>query len=244
MDDGKTAPLIPARSSRHRAHEILTSLTQPNVAVMFALGFGSGLPFLLIGNTLGYWLREGGVALAAIGFLSWAGMAYSFKFLVGAVVDRLPPPFLSRLGRRRGWMLWTQGAVAVGLLGMAALGPRGHALGPLAWLGVMAVATGISAASQDVVIDAWRIEVAATPEELGLLTSAYSIAFRIAMIATDSWILYLAAVAGYVARFGLDGEALERRALQWAQLRGGRSGRVAFQFVRDLAGEQGHRLPL
>jgi PAT family beta-lactamase induction signal transducer AmpG len=164
---------------------------------MVALGFSSGLPFMMIGNTLGYWLREGGVALTAIAFLSWAGMAYSFKFIWGAVIDRAPPPFLGALGRRRGWMLWTQAGVAAGLIGMAVFGPHGHGPGALAWLGVMAVVAGVSAASQDVVIDAWRIEIAETSEELGLLTSAYSMAFRIAMIATDAWILWLAAAVGW-----------------------------------------------
>ncbi len=175
----------------------LGALAERRVWVMAALGFSSGLPFMLISNTLGYWLREGGVALAAIGFLSWAGMAYSVKFLWGAVVDRAPPPLTRALGRRRGWMLWTQAGVASGLLGMAFTGPRGHLSGDLAWLAAMAVLTGVSAASQDVVIDAWRIEIARTPEELGLLTSAYSIAFRVAMIATDAWILWLASAIGW-----------------------------------------------
>jgi PAT family beta-lactamase induction signal transducer AmpG len=182
----------PSRTSR-----MLAVLTQRRTLVMLALGFSSGLPFLMIGNTLGYWLRDGGVALAAIGFLSWAGLAYSFKFIWGAVVDRAPPPLLGGLGRRRGWMIWTQLGVAVGLIGMAINGPHGHAAGNLGWLAAMAIVTGVSAASQDVVIDAWRIEVAADADELGLLTSAYSLAFRIAIIATDAWILWLVTLAGW-----------------------------------------------
>jgi PAT family beta-lactamase induction signal transducer AmpG len=197
MTGDTSTPAEGAADKRARNGRIWAMFTQRRTLVMLALGFSSGLPFLMIGNTLGYWLREGGVALAAIGFLSWAGLAYSFKFIWGAVVDRAPPPLLGRLGRRRGWMLWTQAGVAVGLIGMALTGPRGHALGDLGWLAAMAILTGVSAASQDVVIDAWRIEAAADAEELGLLTSAYSLAFRVAIIATDAWILWLVAAVGW-----------------------------------------------
>lgn len=195
----------PAAAKPHRrtAMEVIRALRQPKVACMAALGFSSGLPFLLIGNTLGYWLREGGVALAAIGFLSWAGLAYSFKFIWGAVVDGAPPPLLAKLGRRRGWMIWTQLGVAVGLVGMALFGPHGHGAPNLLWLGVMSVVCGISAASQDVVIDAWRIEIADDSSELGLLTSTYSLAFRVAIIATDAWILGLASLVGWDVSYAL-----------------------------------------
>lgn len=192
-----------AKPRRRTTMEVIRALGQPKVACMAALGFSSGLPFLLIGNTLGYWLREGGVALAAIGFLSWAGLAYSFKFVWGAVVDRAPPPLLARLGRRRGWMIWTQIGVAVGLVGMALFGPHGHGAPNVFWLGVMAVVCGISAASQDVVIDAWRIEIADDSAELGLLTSTYSVAFRVAIIATDAWILGLASLVGWDVSYAL-----------------------------------------
>lgn len=192
-----------AKPRRRTAMEVIRALRQPKVACMAALGFSSGLPFLLIGNTLGYWLREGGVALAAIGFLSWAGLAYSFKFIWGAIVDGVAPPLLSRLGRRRGWMIWTQVGVAIGLIGMALFGPHGHGPPNLVWLGVMSVVCGISAASQDVVIDAWRIEIAEDSSELGLLTSTYSLAFRVAIIATDAWILGLASLVGWDVSYAL-----------------------------------------
>ncbi len=208
MSEDTPAPSLESAAARPRRRttmEVIRALGQPKVACMAALGFSSGLPFLLIGNTLGYWLREGGVALAAIGFLSWAGMAYSFKFIWGAVVDRAPPPLLGRLGRRRGWMIWTQAGVAVGLIGMAIFGPHGHGLGSLGWLAALSVVTGISAASQDVVIDAWRIEIAADSAELGLLTSAYSLAFRIAIIMTDAVILWLATGIGWDWSYALYG---------------------------------------
>src|SRR5262245_27847309 len=101
------------KPARRRKRDVLASLGQPKVAVMLALGFSSGLPFLLSGNTLGYWLRDEGTTLKAIGFLSWVGLAYSFKFLWAPVVDRLDAPLFGRFGRRRSWMLLTQVLVAV-----------------------------------------------------------------------------------------------------------------------------------
>src|SRR5256885_6421218 len=101
---------------------LIASLRQPEVAVMLMLGFSSGLPFFLTGNTLGYWLRDEGTALSAIGFLSWVGLAYSFKFLWAPIIDRVDAPLLGRLGRRRGWMALTQLLIGLGLFGMASVG--------------------------------------------------------------------------------------------------------------------------
>src|SRR4051812_26600533 len=103
------------KAKRHSMGEVFRSLRRPRVLAMLMLGFSSGLPFLLVGNTLGYWLREGGMSLAAIGFLSWVGLAYSFKFLWAPVVDRVDVPLLGRLGRRRGWMVLAQIGVGVSL---------------------------------------------------------------------------------------------------------------------------------
>jgi len=86
---------------------------------MLALGFSSGLPFFLTGNTLGYWLRDAGTALATIGFLSWVGLAYSLKFLWAPVIDRVDAPLFGRLGHRRGWMVVTQLLIGLGLLVMS-----------------------------------------------------------------------------------------------------------------------------
>src|SRR5262250_1763775 len=102
--------------------DVIRSLRQPKVAVMLMLGFSSGLPFFLSGNTLGYWLRDVGTTLQAIGFLSWVGLTYSLKFLWAPVVDRLDAPMIGRLGRRRSWMLLTQSLIAIGLIGMASVG--------------------------------------------------------------------------------------------------------------------------
>ncbi|MDE2357377.1 MAG: MFS transporter [Alphaproteobacteria bacterium] len=191
-----------AARPRHRgARGVLSALSRPRVAVMLALGFSSGLPFMLIGNTLGLWLDEAGVGLALIGFLSWISLTYSVKFLWGAVVDRLPAPLFNRLGRRRGWMLLTQAGVGIGLLGMAASDPT-KSLPALIAFGLVA---GVSAAAQDTVIDAWRIEIAADGEELGLLTSAYSLGYRGALVATEALILLLAQAVGWPLAYALYG---------------------------------------
>ena len=168
---------------------------------MLVLGFSSGLPFMLIGNTLGFWLAEDGIKLAVIGFASWIGLTYTVKFLWGAVVDRVRPPLLGRLGRRRGWMVATQLGVGVGLIGMSLVDPRPH-IGALIAFGLVA---GVSAAAQDTVIDAWRIESAADPDELGLLTAAYSLGFRIALIATEAWILLVATAVGWPTAYAIYG---------------------------------------
>src|SRR3954471_24180040 len=123
---------------------VLTSLGQPKVAVMLMLGFSSGLPFFLTGNTLGYWLRDQGTTLQAIGFLSWVGLAYSLKFLWAPIVDRLDAPMFGRLGLRRSWMLLTQVLVAVGLLGLSLTGLR-HGLTAV---GVLALLVAFSASTQ------------------------------------------------------------------------------------------------
>jgi PAT family beta-lactamase induction signal transducer AmpG len=183
---------------------VLRALGQRKVAVMLLLGFGSGLPFMLIGNTLGFWLAEAGVKLAAIGFLSWVGLAYLLKFVWGAIVDRTRAPWLGRLGRRRGWMLISQVGVAAGLIGMAASDPRSH----LATLALFAVLTGIAAAVQDTVIDAWRIESARDADELGLLTAAYSLGYRAALIATESLILLVASALGWSLAYAIYGGAM------------------------------------
>jgi len=167
---------------------VLTSLRQPKVTVMLMLGFSSGLPFLLSGNTLGYWLRDQGTTLGAIGFLSWVGLAYSLKFLWAPVIDRVDAPVFGRLGRRRGWMIVSQLLVAAGLLGLSAIG---LSLG-LATLGVLALVVAFSSSTQDIVVDAWRIEAASNSDELGLLSAAYQLGYRGALLVTDALILIAA----------------------------------------------------
>src|SRR5262245_17191074 len=156
-----TAPAI-ATPRKPGMGDVFRAFRRPKVAIMLALGFSSGLPFLLTAGTLGYWLRDEGVTLKAIGFLSWVGLAYSFKFLWSPLIDRLDAPLAGkRLGRRRGWMLIAQLVVASGLLAMALIRPQGG----LVQLGVAALVVAFASATQDIVVDAWRIEAAETDEE-------------------------------------------------------------------------------
>lgn len=192
------------KSKRVRAGEVLRSLAQPKVAVMLALGFAAGLPFMLIGNTLAYWMREGGVDLKVIGFASWVGLAYTVKFLWAPVIDRVGVPWLgAKLGRRRGWMALAQLLIGGGLVLMAVLGPG-------AGMGFFYVATAVAfaAATQDIVVDAWRIEIAENADELGLLTSAYSLGYRAALLCTEALILILADRVGWPISYGVFGLAM------------------------------------
>lgn len=182
-----------AETTQRRRPNVLASLGQPKVAVMLALGFSSGLPFLLTGNTLGYWLRDEGTTLKAIGFLSWVGLAYSLKFLWAPIVDRLDAPLFGRFGRRRSWMLLTQVFIAVGLVGLSVYGPK-HGLTAL---GLLAVLVAFCSSTQDIVVDAWRIEAASDSDELGLLSAAYQLGYRAALLITDALILISANHLGW-----------------------------------------------
>lgn len=183
------------RRRRYSFREYLT----PRVLVMAALGFSSGLPFLLVGNTFGYWLRDEGSTLKAIGFLSWVGIAYSLQFAWAPLLDRVP--VLKILGQRRGWMVLSQLLIAIGLFAMALVGAR-HGLGIL---GACALLVAFSSATQDIAISAWRIEIAADADELGLLTSAYQLGYRVAMLCTDSLILISAQHLGWPLSYTLCG---------------------------------------
>jgi PAT family beta-lactamase induction signal transducer AmpG len=183
------------------AKRTLAAYLQPKTLMMLVLGFSSGLPFLLVGNTLGYWLRDEGTSLAAIGFLSWVGIAYSLKVLWAPIIDRVNAPVFGRLGRRRGWMAVSQIFVGAAFLAMALTGTS-HGL---VLLGAFALAAAFSAATQDIVIDAWRIESASNNDELGLLSSAYQFGYRMALLATDAIILVVAEHTSWAFSYGLYG---------------------------------------
>ncbi len=179
----------------------LAAYLQPKTLMMLVLGFSSGLPFLLVGNTLGYWLRDEGTSLAAIGFLSWVGIAYSLKVLWAPIIDRVNAPIFGLLGRRRGWMAVSQIIVGAAFLAMALLGTGQGLLA----LGAFALVAAFAAATQDIVIDAWRIESASDPDELGLLSSAYQLGYRMALLATDAVILVIAEHTSWAFSYGFYG---------------------------------------
>jgi PAT family beta-lactamase induction signal transducer AmpG len=174
---------------------------RPKAVAMLLLGFSSGLPFLLTGNTLGYWLREEGTSLTAIGFLSWVGLAYSLKPLWAPIIDRTDAPLFGALGRRRGWMFFAQLVVCAGLFAMSAIGPDGG----LAALGACALVVAFASSTQDIVIDAWRIEAAENNSELGLLTSAHQFGYRAALLVTDALILFAASHFGWSISYSVMG---------------------------------------
>jgi len=194
-----------ARARGPGAMDVLRAIRQPRVATFLALGFSCGVPFMLVGNTLGFWLREEGIELAAIGFLSWVGMAYTLKFLWAPIVDKVDAPIIGKLlGRRRGWALLAQVLVGVALIGMAAVGPTG---GLAAFVG-FALLAAFASATQDIVVDAWRIERAEADEELALLSAAHGIGYRIALLCTDALILILAAKIGWATSYVTAGVAM------------------------------------
>ena len=158
---------------------------------MLLLGFSAGLPLLLVFGTLSFWLREAGVDRTTIGYLSWVGLAYGFKWVWAPLVDRLPIPLLTRwLGRRRSWLLLAQLAIICGLLGMALTDPR-VALTPVVWC---ALAVAFGSATQDIALDAYRIESADTQHQAAL-AAAYQTGYRIAMIWAGAGALWIAARA-------------------------------------------------
>lgn len=189
-----------APATRPGWRDVLRGLRQRKVAVMLLLGLSAGLPFMLVGNTMGLWLREGGIELTAIGFLSWVGIMYSMKFLWAPVIDKVDVPVLGRLlGHRRGWMILAQAVVAIALFSMAILTPQGGLIA----FAALALVAAFSSATQDIVIDAWRIESADNGEELSLLSSAYQLGYRGALLLTDAWILVIAAKIGWTASYEL-----------------------------------------
>src|SRR5699024_1880089 len=164
---------------------------QARVIGMGFLGFSSGLPFLLVFSTLSAWLAQAGVSRTMIGFFSWIGITYSIKFCWAPVIDRLPLPVLNRvLGRRRAWMLLAQLGLVVGLLGMATSDPASD----LERIALFALLVAFSSATQDVSIDAWRIEAVADSIQ-GAMAATYQAGYRIAMLAAGAGAFYVAAVS-------------------------------------------------
>lgn len=196
----------PAKAAPQQAGfvDVLKALGRGRVLITLLLGLGSGLPFLLTGATLSLWLGEGDVALSAIGFISWVGLAYSFKFVWAPVVDRFDVPLLGKLGRRRGWMLLSQIVVGGALIAMAMIGPQGG----LTALGVAALVTAFASATQDIAVDAWRIETAENDEDMGLLTSAFQLGYKFAILAGNALILFFAVWFGWSGAYAIWGAAM------------------------------------
>jgi PAT family beta-lactamase induction signal transducer AmpG len=165
--------------------------------VMLLLGFSSGLPFLLVFSTLSAWLREAGISRTDIGLMSYVGLAYTIKFLWAPVIDHLHLPVLNRLlGKRRAWMLLAQLVAAAALVGLSFSDPA-QALMPVV---VFALILAFASATQDISIDAWRIE-AASDEKQGALAAVYQLGYRIALIASGAGALYIAEGVSWAAAY-------------------------------------------
>ena len=164
---------------------------EPASLRMLSLGFAAGLPLVLVLGTLSFWLREAGINRSTIGYLSWVGLAYAFKWCWAPLVDRLPIPLLTRaLGRRRSWLLVSQIIIVCGLVGMAFSDPK-IALMPIVWFALL---TAVGSATQDIALDAFRIE-SADVDRQAALAATYQSGYRIAMIWAGAGVLWIAARA-------------------------------------------------
>ncbi len=171
--------------------QALRLYAQPDSLRMLALGFSAGLPLLLVLGTLSFRLREAGIDRSTIGYLSWVGLAYGFKWVWAPLVDRMPLPWLTtRLGRRRSWLLLAQVVIAMGLVGMALNDPA-QMLAPLVWC---ALAVAFGSATQDIALDAYRIE-SADADAQATLAASYQTGYRLAMIWAGAGVLWIAARA-------------------------------------------------
>ena len=172
-------------------------LADKRVVLMLALGYSAGLPFLLVFGTLSVWLRESGVPLTVIGLMAWLGLAYSFKFVWAPVVDVFDVPLLSRLvGRRRAWMITCQLVVAAAMVGVGLTNPAAN----VALTATFAFLIAFGSATQDVVIDGWRID-AAPVEQQGLMAAAYQLGYRLALICAGAGALYIAEFVSWHAAY-------------------------------------------
>jgi PAT family beta-lactamase induction signal transducer AmpG len=172
--------------------DTIASFKHPRVITMLFLGFSAGIPILLIFSSLGLWLREAGVERSAVTFFSWAALGYSFKFVWAPLIDRLPIPLLSRLlGRRRAWILVSQFSIIAAIIGMASTDPSSSNDNSLMIMALATILLGFSSATQDIVIDAYRIESADSHLQ-AMMSSTYIAGYRIGMIIAGAGALFLA----------------------------------------------------
>ena len=174
------------------------ALSSRKAGCMLGLGFSSGLPFALLIGTLNVWLVEAGIKLATIGVLSWIGLSYSFKFLWAPLVDRMPLPVLEALGRRKSWIVLCQTTLVAGFAGLAAIDPHAQ----IGLFAAIAFAAAFASATQDIAIDAWRIDVADENTSVDLLSAIAQFGYRIAAIVGGALALFMAARMSWPHVFG------------------------------------------
>ena len=199
MSEESSAATAASSPTRRSWAATLKVYAEPASLRMLALGFSAGLPLLLVLGTLSFWLREAGINRTTIGYLSWVALAYAFKWMWSPLVDRMPLPLLTRaLGRRRSWLLLSQLMIMGGLVGMALSDPL-TALNPIIWC---ALAVAFGSATQDIALDAFRIE-SADADHQAALAATYQTGYRLAVIWAGAGALWLAArvqgqVEGYM----------------------------------------------
>lgn len=183
----------PREKARYKGWRgLFAAFAQPGSVVMLFLGLASGLPFLLVGNTLSAWLKESGVDYGAIGVASFVTFAYNFKFVWAPAVDKLRLPLFCRLGQRRGWLLFALVLLAIGLFGMASMPPAESLRNFLA----MTLIAAFAGATVDIAVDAYRVEIA-PPEAQGALAATYTLGYRLGLIAGGAGILIVADALGW-----------------------------------------------
>jgi MFS transporter, PAT family, beta-lactamase induction signal transducer AmpG len=177
---------------------------QPRMAASLTLGFSCGLPFILVGQTLSAWLRQSGIERATIGMLSWVALLYTIKFLWAPFVDRLRLPLLHHLGRRRSWMLLAQAGIALSIANLSRQDPAAN----LTAVALGAILLAFCSATQDIVVDAWRVEIAPSHEQ-GAMAAGYQLGYRIAVMVGTAGAFWIAADYGwtlsYLVMLGLVG---------------------------------------
>ena len=195
-DQPSTVSTVAASNANSGSRDWMQSikgLSHPRAICMLFLGFSAGLPLLLVFGTMSVWLREAGIERSTVTFLSWAALGYSFKFVWAPIVDRMPLPYLTRkLGRRRAWLLVSQFAIVASLLWTSFFNPQTDLL-LLTVIG--AVCIGFSSATQDIVIDAYRIE-SAPPDLQAMLSATYIAGYRIGMVVAGAGALWIADFIG------------------------------------------------
>jgi PAT family beta-lactamase induction signal transducer AmpG len=185
MDNSGPEPHMPPDSKWRTSAKVYL---HPRVLAMLFLGFSAGLPFLLIAGTLTAWLTLARISMAEVGMFAWVGITYSLKFLWAPLVDRLPVPFLTRwMGRRRSWMLLAQIGVGLSVAAIAYLDPSMNLM-MIAWF---AVFTAFAGATQDIVIDAYRIE-AVEQKVQGAMAAGYQVGYRLGLVVAGAGALTIA----------------------------------------------------
>ena len=182
-----------AASKTYRWSDLIRALGRRKTAAMFILGFAAGLPYVLITGTLNAWFTNENISIATIGVFSWIIIIYSFKFLWSPAVDRAPTPRFFNMGQRRATILVLQGVILACLFAISTISP----VDQIGLIAIAAVICTFASASQDVLIDAWRIEVADEEITVDLLSAIYQLGYRLSVILGGAGALIIAARIGW-----------------------------------------------